>query len=285
MKAKIDEFLQDLYRHEEYQLPESNSCPYCPKPKKYVHLTSLKKHIETKHPGAAVCATTEQEISSDTVAGYSRELIKMLLLKRHLDKGIKAGDGAVVYICVKSMYLYFYVLGNTKYRLVCMEMIAQVEFFLSDRMRELVLYERFVNNLGKKAGNIPMDQDVEFCNRDFKNNFKCMYGEPSDVLLERLSKASDDCAKILANFAQQLGVEEHHAARKVKDEVYYQDVKKICKVIDNAKVFHIQPQRLMANDKLNRAALNPLRTLNLYEMKGWLLERLRVMSFQTFYKY
>lgn len=275
--------LRDLFADHRYDLPDSLQCPHCSR-KPYKVWATLKKHIEEKHPGAPIASPVQTNITNDGLAAHTRELLKMLLLKRHLDSAIKSGNGEAVYLSIKFMFLYFSVLGNTKYRIACFDMMGQVEIFASDKMKELIIHERFVNNLGRSDTNIPMDQDLEFSNRIFKENFKVMYGEPSDPLLDRLSKASDTVELVLDNFKDQFNVRLYHGQRKVKEELYAEDVKKMAVILIDAQVYNIQPGRTMHCPELKVANVNPLSTLDLYKMKTWLTDKLANMISQKCYK-
>lgn len=239
--------------------------------------------MREKHPLASEMPA--MNFQGDMVAGYSRGLLKMLMLKRHLDCAIKAGDGEGVLLSLKFMLLYFKVLGNTKYALACFEAIAQNQFFLSEKMKVLVLQECFVNNLGRPLSNIPMDQDVEFQNKQFKESFHYMHGEPSDTYLSRLSKSVDSVEKVLENFAKQFDVESFHTKRKVPLEEYIDNVVMVSKKLTEAKVFYIVPHRKLYSAKLASAAIDPLSKLDLCNFKGWMVSRFQSMLDSTIYKY
>ena len=59
-------------------------------------------------------------------------------------------------------------------------------------MRELVIHEAFVNNQGKAMSNMATDLDIEHRAKFFKSHFTLQSDDPSQKLLNRLSKAQDN---------------------------------------------------------------------------------------------
>ena len=283
MELKLTELLEDLFRSTPAPLPD-NQCAICHQ--KYKTYSALKNHVAQKHPDIDISmASTGSDTPDDKLATYSRELIKMLLLKRHLDRAVKAGDGDRVLLSVKFMYFYFIALGHKKYALACFEMLCQQELFLSDKMKTLILHERFVNNSGRANGNVPMDMDLEFCNRQFKEEFNVIQGDASDTYLNRISKAVDKSSRVLDNFAKEFCQPAFQARRKVDDDKYIGDVMKLVGSICEAKVFTYVSGRRMYSEKLNDKARNPLALVDMFSVKAWMVNRVREMKCQTYYMY
>jgi anthranilate/para-aminobenzoate synthase component I len=183
------------------------------------------------------------------------------------------------------MLLYFKALGAHKYALACFEAIAQDQLFLSPKMRLLVAQERFVNNLGRADSNIPMDQDVEFANRNFKDNFTLVHGEPSERVLNRLSKSVDKVVTVLDSFHKDFGLQRFNTRRQVSADKYEQDVIKLTKAIIEGNIYIEVPSRVMHCTQLHLAAEDPVHTMNLYKLKCWMVDRMASMIDQPYYKY
>ena len=263
-------------------LPDSNDCPNCGKT--YKSYRGLSAHVTSAHPGAMSTPQTANQNDQDQVFQHTKELLKMLLLKRLMDKSISLGDGTTLALVIKSMLPYFKELGCTKYSVATFEFIAQQQIFLSEKMATAVRQERFVNNRGRSYTNIPVDLDVEHANKDFKENFRLSLGEPSQKVLDRLSKSQDRVKEVLDSFTESFSLQQVEARRTVNQANYLNDVKKIVDHLKNANVFTMIPNRALHSKQLNIAARDVLATMDLYKLRFWLSHRLSVMMDQPYYK-
>ena len=144
-------------------------------------------------------------------------------------------------------------------------------------MRELVTFERFVNKLGRKDSNYPMDQDVEFSNKEFKENFTLSYGEPSEAILHRLSKSTDKLMKVISAFKAQFKLESFDSRRTISASQYKADVLTLSASLTHAAVFTKRENRHFHNTKLNLAAVDPMQSLDLYSLREWMVGRISIM--------
>ena len=285
MNTSIQRYLKGLFQEPMTVLPiNPHQCPFCTV-NPYATYNGLKNHLENKHPGATLTHEEAPTKEQDQVCQYNTELVKMLLLKRHLDKSIKLGDGENVMLNIKFMHLYFKSLHVPKYALACFEALAQNMYLLSPKMKVLVMQERFVNNLGRSDSNIPMDQDVEFANRNFKENFTVVHGEPTEAVLNRLSKSVDKTVRVMDTFHKEFKIEHFHSRRKISAEKYEIDVQKVCKRLQEAKSHDNISGRVLHSSRLRKATTDPIRTLNLYHFKSWMIDKMSDMMDQPFYKY
>ena len=245
----------------------------------YKSYVALKKHIISAHPGSMAI---EGHTVTDTVHGHTSELIKFLLLKRCLDWTMKMGHGDYLSLLMKHFMLYFRQLGCTKYALACFEHVAQQQLFLSERMKVLIRQECFVNNLGRRDSNMPMDLDLEHSNKVFKEHFTLSRSEPSEKCLARLSLAQDCLQEILINFYNQFQLEDYQARRQVSKSKYDEDVNKLVKHLKPSNVFMKQTGRRHYSEQLRRASHDPLVLVEMYDLKQWMANRLKIMQDQIF---
>ena len=258
----------------------TDSCPICNK--KYVNYRTLKMHITTKH--AEMCLVEGESETSDITLNYSHQLLKVLLIKRCLDYAIQSGNGKHVSLLMKHMILYYRQLGYTNYALACFEHVAQCQLFLSDRLRELIIYDCFVNNTGKKLQNKAMDLDLEHRNKFFKENFTLKSSDPSEEVLNRLSLSQDMVELILNNFYSEFGVQSYSAHRCINEQLYKKDVVKLFDFIHSRNILERQPTRLPLSSKLKEASHDPLLLIDVYDLKQWFQNSLRRMATQRFLK-
>ena len=162
------------------QLP-SDTCQVCGKT--YKSYKRLKEHIIKNHPSSCIIEGVEGE-DADLIQRQSFHLLKLLLIKKSLDWSIKTGNGSYLSLLMKHMILYFRQLGYRNYALACFEHTAQIQIFLSDRLKELISYIFFVNNRGQSDSNMAMVLHLEHSNKFFtiKDNFTLTKYEPSVIV-------------------------------------------------------------------------------------------------------
>ena len=159
---------------------------------------------------------------------HTKLLLRLLIIKQAMDISIHNGDGEILTLIMKQMMLlYFKEAGNTKYALACFEHVAMIQYCLSPYMKELVVHECFVNNLGRRDTNLPMDLDQEHQNKFFKDHFTLNRSEPSKKVLDRLSLAQSTVQTVLTNFEDGFGLEHHSKRRAINEEAHNKDIKKL----------------------------------------------------------
>ena len=117
---------------------------------------------------------------------------------------------------MKHMIIYFHALGCKNYANACFQHVAQTEYryFLSERVRELVIHEAFVKDQGKPMSNMATDIDIEHRVKFFKSHFTLQSDDPSQKLLERLSKAQDKLQLVLENVQGQFAITRYISSKK-----------------------------------------------------------------------
>lgn len=272
-----DQLVTQMYDRQRICLP-SNKCPICAKT--YKHYPTLKKHISEKHPQHLPTVVSSEE--GDIQYSQTVQLLKLLILKRCLDFSIKAGNGHLLSLLMKHMMLYFHHLGYKNYALACFEHVGQSQIFLSPRMRELVVFDCFVNNTGKPLHCTAMDKDLEHANLFFKQSFRLASSMPSPDLLDLYSKAQDKLEMVQTHFFRQFGVQDFSADRTTNTETYKRDVHHVLKHLQKHDVLTITPSRSFHSEKLNKAANDPLLQLDMFKLKEWFKLSLTRMSEQVF---
>ena len=199
-----------------------------------------------------------------------------------MDIAIKDGNGSLLSIIMKRMMPQYHHLGYKNYALACFEHVAQVQLFLSDRMRELVVQEAFVNTIGHKQGNKPMDLELEHSNRFFKDSFKLCASNPSQSVLDLLSKSQNRLELILTNFHEQFGLRKYNANRKPDDAMYQRDVCKLYRHLSTRDIRVRKESRSMESEKLMQASQDQLLTMDLFKLKQWFVLSLKRMTEQSF---
>lgn len=279
--AAAELLLKDMFESRKLRELPSDKCPVCSK--QYKHYASLKQHIIKNHPETFIVEGENVE-ESDSVNSHTQQLLKVLLMKRCLDYAIKTANGEVVSLLMKHMMLYFHKFGYRNYALACFEHVAQYGLFLSERTRELIQQECFVNNRGGPDNNLAMDLDLEHSNRFFKDHFQLKTNLPSQPVLDRLSLSQDKLEKVLARFNKEFHIHRHSPLRGMNTEIYKKDVKTLQQHLSPRHIFQHEPGRTLRSRKLLEASHDPLLLVDMYELKQWLKNSLQKSCYQRFLK-
>lgn len=283
----MDKLIEDIFVVHESPIP-SGCCHLCTKStREYKTAKGLQNHIKNNHPGASTISIDDRDANSSNtiIFNHSVELLKMLLIKRILDNAIKRGDGQTLSLLLKHMLLYFKQLGCTKYTIACFEFVAQQQIFLSEKMATLVRQDRFVNNRGGARNNIPVDLDVEHSNLFFKNNFRVGQGQLSDRVLDRLSYSQDIVFDVLDSFYTSFQLQHFDKQHTVNEEKYLADVMKVVEILEPLDIFNPDNQTQFKSARLVKSSSNILTEVDMFKLRFWMLERLKIMRDQQLYKY
>ena len=275
------ELLEDVFcAQPQCELP-LDCCPVCSK--KYKNYCTLKQHIINKHSDCYVLEGKDVASSTtDSVLAHTKQLLKVLLMKRCLDYAIKTANGEIVSLLIKHMILYFHKFGYKNYALACFEHVAHCQFFLSERTKELVQQEGFVNNRGGAETNMPMDLDLEHSNKFFKEHFTLKTNVPSQSVLDRLSLSQDKLEKTLQNFYQEFKIHRHTPLRSINSAGYKKDVFALHQHLSPRQMFVEKPGRQLYSSKLMEASHDVLLLIDMYKFKQWLKTSLIRCSDQRF---
>lgn len=137
----------------------------------------------------------------DDVYNYNCALLTDCFLFFNFLDAIKEGDGARIMRQYKYIMLYCKAdgSGSTKYSLECLYQFFMVHALLSPRDSERFVWNRSVNNSGKKGANIPLDEDTEHSNNSLKQGIRNLGPNVTEKAVQRLSYAESPTASVLAN--------------------------------------------------------------------------------------
>ena len=259
----MQDFLRSVFDVKYLKLPVS-TCQQCSK----VHKSAarLKAHQARKHP-----APLEHSPNTDEVHQHAQLLLRVLLLKKHLDDAISYGDGQSLVSCVKHMYLYFRCNNNYKYALACFELLAELKYFVSEKVATSLIQDRFVNMRGASDSNYPADLLVEHSNKVFKNNFYMFRGEPTQQLLNRMSKSQTMTSEILDNFQKEFATARFVGQHKVNQEKYDNDISILCRAVVPQHLF-LPQNRQLSTPKLTH--MDPIPSIDAYALLDWMRSKI-----------
>ena len=146
--------------------------------------------------------TTSQDTKpDDDVFNYNCSLLTDCFLFFNFLDAIKEGDGVRVMRQYKYFMLYCKADGSssTKYALECLYQFFQIYALLSPRDSERFIWNRFVNNSGKRGSNIPLDEDTEHSNNFIKQGIKNLGPNVTEKAVQRLSYSENSTSMIMRN--------------------------------------------------------------------------------------
>ena len=111
--------------------------------------------------------------------------------------------------------------SSTKYALECLHQFFQIYALLSPRDSERFIWNRFVNNSGKRGSNIPLDEDTEHSNNFIKQGINNLRPNVTEKAVQRLSYSENSTSMMMGdlddNIKRLLRSEKHSSASLEKD--------------------------------------------------------------------
>ena len=127
-------------------------------------INMLRPHINLfKTP--FTCTTTT---AIDKVELYAQEMLTLGLLFTEFKDAIRWGGGERVFLCWKFFLPIFRAARKSNYAIEAITYLAEASVLLPPRLREQLLWSRFVNATGREGGNIVADLHMEHLNRTVK---------------------------------------------------------------------------------------------------------------------
>ena len=139
------------------------------------HEPPVQVDNETLVTTSSVCTTPPKESKpGDDVYNYNCALMTDCFLFFNFLDAIKEGDGVRIMRQYKYIMLYCKADGShsTKYALEYLYQFFLVHALLSERDSARFVWNRSVNNSGKKGTNIPLDEDTEHSNNFLKQGIR-----------------------------------------------------------------------------------------------------------------
>ena len=130
-------------------------------------LTNLSKAVVTQYTNLDILQekspAKKSDSSVDRVYEYARETLTLSLLYEEFHDSIREGDGPRDIRCRKFFLLAFKACRRKNYAIEAFTLLAQHEILFPERLKQQLLWSRFVNTIGKPGHNIPCDLHLEHC--------------------------------------------------------------------------------------------------------------------------
>ena len=125
---------------------------------------------------------------NDQVRAYAREVLSLGALLLEFNDSVHEGDGERLLTVWKFLVLIFRSARKTKYSLEGLILRIQAHVILPPRMKQQLLYSRFVNTKGTPGTNISMDLHLEHVNRVVKSAIHSQSSNLSPSAIVRTSR-------------------------------------------------------------------------------------------------
>ena len=179
---------------------------------------------------------------NDQVRAYAREVLSLGALLLEFKDSVHEGDGERLLTVWKFLVLIFRSARKTKYSLEGLILLIQAHVILPPRLKQQLLYSRFVNTKGTPGTNISMDLHLEHVNRVVKSAIHSQSSNLSPSAIVRTSR----CTGSLFNVAEQFDKISllHPQSSSHSEAKLDQDISRIVKQLHTVtEVFHYIPTR------------------------------------------
>ena len=153
------------------------------------------------------CTAPQKETKAgDDVYNYNCALLADCFLFFNFLNAIKEGDGERIMQQYKYIMLYCKANGSysIKYALECLTQFFFVFALLSQRDSKQFVWNRSANNSGKKAANIPIDEDTEHESNAIKQGIRNIGPNVTENAVQRIYFARRPTASVLSNLVNSI---------------------------------------------------------------------------------
>lgn len=234
-------------------------------------LGNQRYHQDISYPNAS------SKEDDDQVLAYAEELLGLGLLLMEFVDSVREGDGERIFRCWRFFLPIFKVSGRTNYVVEAFNLLFQYEYAFTERMKEQLMWERFINTHGRPGKNVSMDLHMEHINRVCKEAMGTLGPNTCEQSVDCIGKSVGTTMKIVQKFDQVNGLREesgYHSKRSVA-----LDMDKLVTKLHSSAVFeHIAGRKHIQFPKFQK---NMTRRLKLDEFQEWMKKQ--VKKYEMFY--
>ena len=233
--------------------------------KSAIHHVALQ--IEQKYTKYSVSPVS----TNDGVFNYARHVLSMGLLARDFMDAWKEGDGDRIMRIWKFFLLHFKQTGHTKYSIEAFRLLARINVTATPKQSYEMKWNRCCSLKNGHGHNRPLDLQMEFFNRVFKDDIKSFHAHLSPASVTRTANAASPVDAIMSKCDEALGVRYdgggHPADKCVKDVSIVAKTLLDAHVLDTVASRHHHQFRTISQEMFS-GAIN-----NLPALQKWLLQQ------------
>ena len=190
---------------------------------------------------ASISCTDNTGPTTDGVLEYAREVFSLGLLYLEFQDAIREGDGLRVLRCWKYFLPIFRGSGRKNYALEALNLLYQHKYYLSPRLRQQILFSRFVNVHGGQGHNISADLHMEHMNRVTKEALEHLGANKTERAIVRSSKCAHSVLLLTSNIDACLGTKTPSGAHRMPEAT--RDITTMVEILVRAENFADKDKR------------------------------------------
>ena len=214
-----------------------------------------------------------EALSDDHLYNYAQQVLSLGCFYLEFCDAIKEGDGERVLRCWKYLLSVFHSSGRTNYTIEALNMLFQYTYRLTPRLRNELLYSRFINVHGRPGKNIPCDLHMEHLNQFAKEAIKGLGANKTEAAIVRVGRALGTIAPVLDNFDDDNNIVGPSGIHSVANTT--KDIEAMVSVLSNQTVFQQTPGR---SHKTFRKVRNVLHAKGRVETVEWVAEKINTFG-------
>ena len=196
-------------------------------------INMLRRHM-TLFKTPFTCTSTT---ANDRVQLYAQEMLTLGLLFFNFKDAIRCGDGERVLLCWKFFLPIFKAARRSNYAIEAITYLAEASVLLPPRLREQLIWSRFVNATGKEGGNVAADLHMEHLNRTVKGALGYQFSNLQSGAILRTGKVCGLLNSVCSVFDEQSSVAKRSASHS--SPRFESDLDKIIQQLMNS--VYLQP--------------------------------------------
>ena len=216
------------------------------------------------------CTSTTAE---DRVELYAQEMLTLGLLFFEFKDAIRCGDGERVLLCWKFFLPIFKAARRSNYAIEAITYLAQACVLLPPRLREQLIWSRFVNATGKEGGNVAADLHMEHLNRTVKGALGYQFSNLQSESVLRTGKICGLLNSVCSVFNEQSSVTKRSTSHSFPR--FESDLDKIIQQLMNLDVFTTKPGRYHTHFKTLSSSLTSNLHLKKDELIKWMQDHFK----------
>lgn len=154
---------------------------------------------------------------------------------------VREGDGLRVIRCWRFLLPLFKSAKRKNYAKEALNLLSQIQLFLSPRQAQQLIWSRFVNTSGNKGHNISCDLHMEHLNRACKTAISSLGANTTQNAIICVGKCITPLVKALYQFDSQTGVPKVYGTHSTASLM--KDIDLVVKELISAQVFKVEPNR------------------------------------------
>ena len=155
--------------------------------------------------------------------------------------GIREGDGGRIIRCWRYFLPMFKASGRTNYVVEAFNLLFQLQYVFTPRMKKQLMWERTINVHGKPGRNVPMDLHMEHINRACKDAMHSLGSNIDEAAVARIGKGIGEMMEVTDKFDTVNSIPRasgRHSRRSIDI-----DMEKVVAQLQDAEVFSNIPKR------------------------------------------